>query len=88
MTVTHLPPPVGDEAVRIAYVVGRSVGGAVTRNRVRRRLRAAVRQVHSEVAIPPGSYLIGATVEAEGNPWSELVSDLGDAVAGASGTPR
>jgi ribonuclease P protein component len=29
---------------RVAYAVGRHVGSAVTRNRVRRRLRAAVRE--------------------------------------------
>ncbi len=32
------------EPPRVAFSVGRSVGGAVTRNRVRRRLRAAVRE--------------------------------------------
>ncbi len=36
----HEPP-------RVAYAVSRAVGSAVTRNRVRRRLRAAVRESHA-----------------------------------------
>ena len=39
------------EPPRVAYSVGRRVGGAVVRNRVRRRLRAATR-VHADAARP------------------------------------
>jgi ribonuclease P protein component len=52
-----LPDPAGRE-VRIAYAIGRPVGGAVVRNRLRRRLREIARE--HEASIPPGSYLIGA----------------------------
>ena len=38
-------PPVGRGPVRVGLVVGRRVGGAVQRNRVRRRLRAAAARV-------------------------------------------
>lgn len=40
---------------RVAYAIGRRVGGAVVRNRLRRRLRMIV----AEAAPPPGDYLIG-----------------------------
>ena len=42
MTVAFLP---GGTDVRVAYAIGRRVGPAVVRNRVRRRLRAAVREL-------------------------------------------
>jgi ribonuclease P protein component len=47
---------------RVAYAIGRSVGSAVARNRLRRRLRAIV--AAHEAALPPGWYLIGATPAA------------------------
>ena len=43
---------------RVAYAVGRSVGSAPVRNRVRRRLRSLVRARAHELT--PGWYLIGA----------------------------
>lgn len=41
---------------RVAFAVGRAIGPAVTRNRVRRRLRAILQTTE----LPPGWYLIGA----------------------------
>lgn len=41
---------------RVAFSIGRAVGPAVVRNRVRRRLRAIVTQLE----LPPGWWLIGA----------------------------
>jgi ribonuclease P protein component len=54
----HLLVPAGDGGVppRAGFVVSRSVGIAVVRNRVRRRLRAAVRQYLS--LLPGGSLLV------------------------------
>lgn len=48
---------------RVAYAIGRRTGGAVVRNRIRRRLRAIVASLGSEVA--PGAYLISAGADAE-----------------------
>lgn len=45
-------------APRVAYSVGRRVGGSVERNRLRRRLRAIVVELVDELR--PGAYLIGA----------------------------
>ena len=41
----------------VAYAVPRAVGGAVERNRLRRRLRATVRELESEL-VPGGAYLL------------------------------
>jgi ribonuclease P protein component len=52
--------PVADGEVRLAFAIGRRVGGAVVRNRLRRRLRAIV----SSLDLPPGDYLVAAGPEA------------------------
>ncbi len=38
-----IPAPVATQGVRIGFTVGRALGGAVQRNRMKRRLREAVR---------------------------------------------
>jgi ribonuclease P protein component len=57
-------------ASRIAYAIGRPVGGAVVRNQLRRRLRHAV-AAHAE-AWRPGWYLIGARPAAATRSYQEL----------------
>jgi ribonuclease P protein component len=65
----NLEPP------RVAYAVGRPVGNAVTRNRVKRRLRAAVRQ--SAPSLQGGTgYLVRATPSAADASYAELSSTL------------
>ena len=58
LSVAHLPDDLG-QPPRIAYAIGRHVGGAVVRNRVRRRLQAAVTELvttgHHQ--LPSGAYL-------------------------------
>ena len=57
LTVTWLPGPHDGTPPRVAYAVGRKVGNAVVRNRLRRRLQALVVELAPE--LPPGTYLIG-----------------------------
>ncbi|WP_419944026.1 ribonuclease P protein component [Candidatus Poriferisodalis sp.] len=45
------------ERPRVAFALGRSSGNAVQRNRVRRRLRALLRE-HAD-RVRPGRYLLG-----------------------------
>ena len=45
---------------QVAFAIGRAAGSAVSRNRLRRRLRAVL--ANSDV--PPGLYLVGARVPA------------------------
>jgi ribonuclease P protein component len=56
ITVSWIP---GDpaEPPRVAYTIGRRVGSAVVRNRVRRRLRMLIRE--AAPMLRPGAYLIG-----------------------------
>lgn len=43
MTVLYLPRPESGGGVRVGFTVGKVLGGAVLRNRMKRRLREAVR---------------------------------------------
>ena len=56
LSVTWLPDP-GGHPPRVAYAIGRPVGNAATRNRLRRRLRAIVVELAPDLR--PGTYLIG-----------------------------
>jgi len=58
----------GSTAPRVGYAVGRVTGGAVKRNRVRRRLRAAA----ASAPLAPGAYLLSAGSEVLRIPYSEL----------------
>lgn len=64
-----------DEAVqpaRIAFAIGKTVGTAVVRNRLRRRLRE-IASAHHEV-LAPGSYLIGVRPGAVNCSYEELTT--------------
>jgi len=82
LTITWMPPEPGSPGPpRVGFAVGRANGGAVTRNRVRRRLRAALRELLVGGRLPAGTYLVGATADVATMPWSALVPALEAAVA-------
>lgn len=84
ISMTFLP---GDPAVppRVAYAVGKRVGPAVVRNRVRRRLQAATVTHRAELR-PGGAYLFGATSAAAEARFSEIDAAMGELLA-AAGRP-
>jgi ribonuclease P protein component len=57
---------------QVAYALGRAVGPAVVRNRIRRQLRAALR----DRELPPGWYLIGARPTVASQSRAALMFDL------------
>jgi ribonuclease P protein component len=75
ISMTFLP---GDPSIppRVAYAVGKRVGPAVVRNRVRRRLRAATLAHRSELR-PGGAYLFGASPGAASAPFAEIEAAVG-----------
>lgn len=78
----HAPP---GTPPRVAFAVGRRAGGAVVRNRIRRRLRAAMRELAAEPSsLPSGLYLVGASSRAATMPFDELRGQLARAVAEAT----
>ncbi|GAA4677964.1 ribonuclease P protein component [Phytohabitans rumicis] len=83
-TSTKLPEPAPTEenSVRAGFIVSKAVGGAVTRNTVRRRLRHLVRERLGE--LPPGSVLVVRALPAAADlPYTRLAADLDAALAAA-----
>jgi len=70
LSVTWLPGPDDGTPPRVAYAIGRRCGGAVVRNRLRRRLRAIVAELAPD--LPPGTYLIGTDVSVAALDHGEL----------------
>ena len=72
--ITHLPDDLAGSSTRprVAYAFGRRTGNAVTRNRVRRRVRAILDDLARQDQIPPGAYLIGGDAELAGLRHPEL----------------
>jgi ribonuclease P protein component len=82
--VVHLllEEPAQASVARAGFVVSKAVGGAVVRNKVRRRLRHLVRPLVAE--LPAGSLLVVRALPASaGASFETLGSDLESALASA-----
>lgn len=73
-----------DDRPAVAFAVGRRTGTAVTRNRIRRRLRAALQELPTDT-LGRGCYLVGADAPAASVPFRDLVGCLEEALAVATG---
>lgn len=62
--------------IRVGITASRKVGNAVTRNRVRRRLREAARQVLPACAAPGRDYVLVGRVSTADRPFAALLADL------------
>lgn len=67
LRVAWVPGP-DESPPRVAFAIGRRVGSAVVRNRLRRRLRAVL----VDLELPPGDYLLVCDPDAANLPFSEL----------------
>ncbi|CAN5582308.1 hypothetical protein BH20ACT2_BH20ACT2_18450 [soil metagenome] len=61
---------------RVAFAVGRVVGGAVVRNRLRRRLRTVVAELAADPGLRSGAYLVGAGPAAVALPYEQLKASV------------
>jgi ribonuclease P protein component len=75
------------QTLHVGYTASRKVGGAVERNRAKRRLRAAVARVMPERAIWGYDYVLIARLETLSRPFGALVGDL-EAALGRLGLDR
>lgn len=65
----------------MAYAIGRAVGTAVVRNRLRRRLRVLMHERAAHGALPPGLYLVSVRPEAAELPFDSLRHHVDRALA-------
>lgn len=70
------PAPGGGEGIRIGITASRRVGGAVIRNRAKRRLRALAREVLPQAGRSGTDYVLIARAGIEKRPFRALLSDL------------
>ena len=69
-------PAPGSGGPRFGFTVTKKLGGAVKRNRIRRRLKAAVCLVAPQLARPGHDYVIVARAAAFDRTFTELKKDL------------
>ena len=69
-----------DGQVRVGFTASKKVGGAVQRNRARRRLREAARQLLPEYGLPGVDYVLVARQQTPDAPWAALLDDVRNAL--------
>ena len=67
-------------AVRVGFTVTRQIGGAVERNRAKRRLREAARLLLPELASPGFDYVFVARGGVTTRAWPRLLDDVKSAL--------
>lgn len=85
-TPTDVPgAPEGTDVIRLGLTVTKKIGNAVTRNRVRRRLREAARAVLPVAGQPGHDYVLIARQGALGHSFDDLKGDLTRALKAVHG---
>ncbi|HSK38383.1 MAG TPA: ribonuclease P protein component [Arenibaculum sp.] len=69
-------PAAGEPSIRVGYTASKKVGGAVERNRARRRLRAAVRETIPALAMPGHDIVVIARTETLTRDFAMLKRDI------------
>lgn len=72
--------PADQAPARVGFTATRTLGGAVIRNRARRRLKEAVRRAASAAA-PGIDYVVIARAGTIDRPFDALIGDVGTAFA-------
>lgn len=74
--ILQAAPGLTGGAIGIGFTATRKLGGAVVRNRAKRRLRAAAAGVLAKRGRPGTDYVLIARRDTAGRPYAALVADL------------
>lgn len=77
----------GESHIGEGFTSTKKIGGAVVRNRARRRLRAASRELLPEYGRPGYDYVFIARMETSVAPWASLLDDVKTALVRLSREP-
>lgn len=66
--------------IGLGFTASKKVGGAVQRNRARRRLREAARQLLPELGLAGVDYVLVARQQTPDAPWAALLDDVRNAL--------
>ncbi|MBW8881535.1 MAG: ribonuclease P protein component [Asticcacaulis sp.] len=66
----------GSDDIRIGFTATKKIGGAVERNRAKRRLREAARHLIPLHGLPGHDYVLIARNDTGSRPWQALLDDV------------
>ena len=75
LLVQMRPRQDGSDEVRVGFTATRKVGGAVVRNRAKRRMRAVARALLPDLGVPGCDYVFVARNGAPDRAWPQLLDD-------------
>ena len=81
-------PHVRPELIRVGFTATRKVGGAVVRNRAKRRLREVARHLLPLHGRPGVDYVLVARGGTPDRPWDRLVDDVKSALISLAAVGR
>ena len=77
----------GSPHIGLGFTATKKIGGAVVRNRAKRRLREAARAMLADHGVPGSDYVFIARMGTADRPWDRLLDDVKSALTRLA-TPR